>query len=190
MDHYHHTIKSISEEAEVRGAALLSELKALNERTHEQLQDIGRAAVEFLTTGFADLAARKSIYTDARVHQMEYGRWGFDWVQFFRRLAKEHRRPFITTHVRTEYRYDDAVYKLKAYVFAREVWLPKRRYLEPLIVEFRLMGDTAPVKLALKASTKSNLVTFTGNEGLAMYAEWRQRCATDKDFRKALRLGS
>lgn len=143
---------------------------------------ITAATMQFLTTGVAQIPEQAP-------YDIWWIRWGqrsrFQWYGYFRQLARDAKRPFVS---------------LDGY--ARTLTISKRKYLEPVLGPFLLAGrefnrarwwDTRwPAEPVPPVTWRQNTVNWTfdfwGDPGEQLKQSWLEQCRTNPAFRRALRL--
>jgi hypothetical protein len=156
-------------EKELRCAA--QHVEYWNGVLREDLELLTKVTNNYILTGIADVQRNWGL----RVPTPGCYRGSMLWSTYFRYLAKEMRRPFVFT---TKW----------SHTSTRELRIEKRSYTEPLIATFVLLADTKAGVRQTHGYTTAWRFAFDGEEGEAIFQDWKQRCQKDRALRLALRL--
>jgi hypothetical protein len=148
------------------------QITTTQERAVEQTKILSTATTEYLTTGIANLTGLPYFY-DLRYHGTNFGRLGWRWERYFKDLAIEYKRPYVS--VTQGHRYERTQWALQ---------ITKRRYTDPLVAMFHICGEHVTVN----HDSRWWDITLRGNVGEEVYNLWRKQCAEHSVFKKALRL--
>jgi hypothetical protein len=180
---HHKVLAAIKVAQDERMKHAMSTLQRTQSRAHEQMELLSRVTAQFLATGIADLTDADPIW-DLDYHYTNFGHKGWKWHRYIRDVAKEAGRPYCTTAKAKHGRYLRRNDNSNEYISQRYLWITKRKYTQPLVSMFMLVGDCAQVT----HDTRHWNITLEGTDGEDAFATWRNECASNPGYLKALKL--
>jgi hypothetical protein len=172
-----HEFKMMMEVAHSRTEQQIKEatlrMDGANDAHHKFATELTLRTHEFLQTGIA---------TPVGIGWAGWVHWGerssFTSYKYFKRVARDAKRPFV-------------------YLNGNILTIEKRRYTQPLVAPFLLAGNVVTDKWRIHADPQRSTVVFScptywrihvRSEEDELLKVWREKCATDRVMRRALRL--